>query len=627
MRRMVSPYRSTKRSAARGVLSRLARDKKGNTLAMVGAALVPLTAMIGSGVDMSRAYMAKQRLQSACDAAALGGRRVLIGADFNQNVIDEANRFFDFNFHPGLYQTAAFEPVVTNPSAGTVRVAASTTIPTSIMRLFGYTTLPLSVTCDASQNYINTDVMLVLDVTGSMAEEITVETEDEDGDGDVDTEEVQKIAALRDAVMELYDALAPTQTTLQNAGMRLRYGVVPYSSTVNVSALSMNADHIANTVRYQSRSPIFLRSGSTTTTSTRSYWQCRNLQTIGWSNIQFDANGAAIGYQGVDNDGANDGNDRDWLDHGICTVTTGTYTRTDTRSAGGEFAFYYHEPRDLDASRFKTRATDVPLPTALPGSGVNAARWNGCIEERATVPTITANSSLAVPPNAWDLNINHIPDSDATRWRPQWSQVVFQRYNSNFARTTNNTPIGAGVGAACPAPARRLTAWTRADLQTYVNALQPTGSTYHDIGMAWGARLLSSQGIFADSPSVFNRMPVARHIIFMTDGQMHPNAFTYGFQGIEYMDQRVTGTASTDVDQGDTLAAIHNRRFRMLCNAAPTEIGGATIWVIAFGTTLNSDLEACASSEDHAFTANTKGELIAQFRAIAQQIGALRLTQ
>src|SRR5436853_7703628 len=37
----------------RGFLTRLARDSRGNTLAIVGAALIPLAAMIGSGVDMS----------------------------------------------------------------------------------------------------------------------------------------------------------------------------------------------------------------------------------------------------------------------------------------------------------------------------------------------------------------------------------------------------------------------------------------------------------------------------------------------------------------------------------------------------------------------------------------------
>ena len=54
-------------SRGRGFLSRLVRDSRGNTLAIVGAALIPLTAMIGSGVDMSRAYMAKTRLQMACE--------------------------------------------------------------------------------------------------------------------------------------------------------------------------------------------------------------------------------------------------------------------------------------------------------------------------------------------------------------------------------------------------------------------------------------------------------------------------------------------------------------------------------------------------------------------------------
>src|SRR6476659_8968425 len=61
----------------RSFLGRLARDARGNTLAIIGAALVPLAGMIGSGVDMSRAYMAKTRLQSACDAGELAGRRVM----------------------------------------------------------------------------------------------------------------------------------------------------------------------------------------------------------------------------------------------------------------------------------------------------------------------------------------------------------------------------------------------------------------------------------------------------------------------------------------------------------------------------------------------------------------------
>src|SRR5436190_14032923 len=115
----------------KGFLTRLRSHSRGNTLAILGAALVPLAAMIGSGVDMSRAYMAKTRLQSACDAAALAGRRIMQNDTLNDTVTNEATRFFNFNFQQRLYNTATFTPVVTKPSTGTIRVTASTTIPTS----------------------------------------------------------------------------------------------------------------------------------------------------------------------------------------------------------------------------------------------------------------------------------------------------------------------------------------------------------------------------------------------------------------------------------------------------------------------------------------------------------------
>ena len=39
------------------VLRRLSQDTAGNTLAMIAAALVPLLAIVGGGVDVSRGYL------------------------------------------------------------------------------------------------------------------------------------------------------------------------------------------------------------------------------------------------------------------------------------------------------------------------------------------------------------------------------------------------------------------------------------------------------------------------------------------------------------------------------------------------------------------------------------------
>jgi hypothetical protein len=534
--------------------------------------------------------MAKARLQSACDAAALAGRRVMTNDQMSQTVTDEARRFFNFNFQQGLYQTAGFTPAVTRSGPGTIRVAAATTIPTTIMRLFGYTTLPLNVTCDASLNFVNTDVMLVLDTTGSMDETLNG---------------TRKIVALRDAVMALYDALAPTQAQLEAAGMRLRFGVVPYSSTVNVGGL-LNPGHITSEAQYQTRVAIYRQSGTVTTYNNITNNNCMNYDTIGTEDIVFPVTGRAAIYDSS--------RDR-------CTVHNGTFAAT----PNANFVFWYHQPRTVDTSSYKTFSNSVPLPTAAPGATETAERWNGCIEERGTTSAINPNSGMAIPGQAADLNINLVPNSEDTRWRPQWAEVEYFRGDERGNLTNRASRVGARYDQvagepACPAAARRLQAWNRAAMQTYVNNLVAEGSTYHDIGMIWGARMISNSGVFADSPDTHANMPVQRHIIFMTDGELAPSNLTYSAYGVEMMDQRVTGNGAANAQYGR-----HMQRFRMICNAARGL--NAQIWVIAFGTNLTAELRQCASSNDHASTSGDRAQLIQRFTEIGQNIGSLRLTR
>ncbi|MAH16075.1 MAG: pilus assembly protein TadG, partial [Sphingomonadaceae bacterium] len=85
------------------LLARLRRNERGNVLAIVGAALVPLTIMIGSGIDLSRAYMAKAKMQSACDAASLAARRVMKDDQLTEAVRATGLEFFFFNYPQGLY--------------------------------------------------------------------------------------------------------------------------------------------------------------------------------------------------------------------------------------------------------------------------------------------------------------------------------------------------------------------------------------------------------------------------------------------------------------------------------------------------------------------------------------------
>ncbi|WP_293973191.1 TadE/TadG family type IV pilus assembly protein [Sphingomonas sp.] len=481
----------------------LAVEQRGNVLILTAAFLIPLLALIGSGIDIGRVYVARSRIQQACDAASLAGRWAFSQGQATDTATAEALKFFNFNFKQGSFGTASFTPSVTVTGTNTkvVTVSASTTLRLTIMGLFGFRPMTVATTCTAEQNFVNTDIVLVLDTTGSMKDKAT--------SSDTQT----KIEGLRAAVLALFDQLAPIQTQLAAAGMRMRFSVVPYSQTVNVGKLiyAVNTGYMRDPAPYRQKV----------------------CSSTGWNNN-------CNGY---------------------------TYPATSVSH---------------NASWFTNT-------------------WNGCIEERQTVSTITASTS-AIPAAAYDLDIDRIPDSDTTRWVP---------YDGD-AETANSQE-------ACPQAAKRLQSWARADLVTYLNSLTPDGGTYHDIGMIWGARMISSAGVFADSPATYNSMPTNRFVIFMTDGLLSTNSTLYSAYGMEKYDQRVTGGDLSTQD------ARHHQRFNLMCSAIKNR--GVSIWVVAFASSLDTNLTNCASNAGQASTSANSTDLTTKFVEIGKSIGAMRLTQ
>ena len=108
------------------LLARLRRNDRGNVLAIVGAALVPLTIMIGSGIDLSRAYMAKAKLQNACDAGVLAGRRSVTSNGFDNAAKDVAEDYFDVNF-ANVADVSSTSFVPTTSDNGNTIVGTATT--------------------------------------------------------------------------------------------------------------------------------------------------------------------------------------------------------------------------------------------------------------------------------------------------------------------------------------------------------------------------------------------------------------------------------------------------------------------------------------------------------------------
>jgi Flp pilus assembly protein TadG len=153
-----------------GFLGRLRRDVRGNTLALMAALLIPLAALSGSAVDLARVYAVKTRLQQACDAGALAGRKMMTGSDvLDASDTGPAQTFFKNNFNQGWFKTNQVSFTVAKTSDGQVSGAATATVPMTVMTMFGMGARTVNVTCEARFDVADADIMFVLDTTGSMA--------------------------------------------------------------------------------------------------------------------------------------------------------------------------------------------------------------------------------------------------------------------------------------------------------------------------------------------------------------------------------------------------------------------------------------------------------------------------
>ncbi len=618
-------------------LATLCSDNSGNTLPLFAASLVPLMAVVGGGVDASRGYLTRTQLQNACDAGALAGRRAMSKTGEYENVERaKAQRMFDANFEGGIVDARGIKFETSADDEGSVFGTATATIPTVIMTLFGKDELAFSVDCMAELQITNSDIMFVLDVTGSMAG--------------------TRITGLRQAVRDFHSTITSAITTDE---IRIRYGFVPYSMTVNARNLLVNGnmpmDFIADQVDYQTRrayfnSPVYVATGSSTTDTTDTYSSyiseanCNAFGVNAYPTVR--SNPEALGtppndtYQNTyswQSWSRVSGNGTNAI--GVCkrnkrTVTTSYKTVY-------QFTHWRYAKASMNMSALKSFGpvqfvTQVSSSAYVPKQGYHDIRslalmsdttgitrsnftWDGCLEERATVSDLDMDPP---PSGATDLDINSAPDSDATRWKPYFAPAVFNR-GTNYTGV-NSTSNLASTTSYCPAPMRLFQEVdltpnsTPTWLSDYLDSLVPVGGTYHDIGMIWGARLSSPNGIFADVVNDEPDQPTNRHNIFMTDGEMAPEIDFYSAYGMERYDNRVAPLYTTRTG----LRPYHNSRFVAACNAAKDE--GYTIWVIGFGSALTDEMKACATGHRSYFS-NDNAELSATFRYIASQVADLRL--
>lgn len=208
------------------------RSKRGNVAMMFGLAMVPLTIAAGTGLDYSRAMLVRQQMNEALDAAALAiGATPGLSQSSAQTL---ANSYFSANYQVDKTSFGTpSTPTVTYNSNGSVSISVTDNMPTVLMRLAGFNSLPITANSTVVWGQTKLWVSLVLDNTGSMCEP-------DSNPCPGDTNPNIKINALKTASHQLL-------TILQNAAANngdVQVAIVPFVKDVNVGTANSGASWV-----------------------------------------------------------------------------------------------------------------------------------------------------------------------------------------------------------------------------------------------------------------------------------------------------------------------------------------------------------------------------------------------
>ncbi len=188
------------------LLTAFRRSRDGVAAVFFALTLVPIVGAAGAAVDVSRAYLVKQRLNMALDAAGLA-----VGAaqTTDRKVLEKTMKsYFDANY-PASEVGIPAKPIM-KISGKTITIMAKASVDTTLMRAVGLSQIEVAAETQIVKETKGIEVALVLDNTGSMSG--------------------SKLRSLQSASKEFVNILFGEQTK----GDKLSVAVVPFTGAVNI---------------------------------------------------------------------------------------------------------------------------------------------------------------------------------------------------------------------------------------------------------------------------------------------------------------------------------------------------------------------------------------------------------
>lgn len=193
-------------------LKNFARDHKGTAAVWFGLTVPVVVSAVGLSVDMGQTYLMRERLAQALDAAALAAAGT--PTDTQEELEDKVRDFIAANYPED--KVGFYTNVEVQETQDTLYVQAWAELRPAFMGIFGKERIEVSVEAEVTKEVKALEVVLVMDVTGSMGTSRNGKT---------------RLQSLKEAAHLFLDTMFRPNLDLDT----LKIGLVPFSASVNIS--------------------------------------------------------------------------------------------------------------------------------------------------------------------------------------------------------------------------------------------------------------------------------------------------------------------------------------------------------------------------------------------------------
>ncbi|MCM2344173.1 MAG: pilus assembly protein [Alphaproteobacteria bacterium] len=504
------------------------------SIAVAFGLLAPvLIGAVGISMDVSQAYLVRQRLHGALDASALAGA----ASSTDEAEIEERVReFLQANYPAEKIGNLDLDQISVEVTESELTVVAVANFPTTFTRIFGVTSIAVSSSATVAREIRGLEVVLVLDNTGSLGS--------------------SNMSAVKTAAQNFVDILFSRVEEADD----VRIGIVPYAASVRVGRYGLG-QFPDGSAGYGTAFVTLPTGISFTNTHSSTSWY-----------------GCVVEHKGTDYDAAatHVASTRGQL---WTTSATGLCTSAaNCRGHGWRPDSTTNDPYPYDVSDDYSGPWDIYVSGRVISSGQECDDYSGYSNSRCSSCTGTGGNC-----------------------------------NKTYCYCWRSSP-----NESCPiANVLPLTS-DQATLTSTISSMSHSGSTYSNIGMAWGMRVLSPDEPFIEG-SEWDDEDWNKAIVLMTDGEMSPSGTYSGYW---------SSSRSTTVNDVDEM----NDRLLEVCSWLKAEPRNVIIYTITFDHTTSDITEEtkeiyrqCATDADHYFDAPSQAQLVTTFEQISGALANLHL--